>query len=542
LAHPELAVQVQEGNVVTQRVSGLLEELSTTEIELLQAKALYNRVKKMYDTPQQRPFLLEMAGGEQQALRDIELERQLQEAEQALFTERARWGEGHPKVRQLRTMLAQLREKVDRKQTAVVEAYVESVLQRFELLDQKRNELQSEYDRTFDSATDVSTQLTRLELLRDSYERTEKLCDILDERIKEVNLTEEAAGMDTIVNILEVAAPSRKNDPSYPSPARFLGGGLLLGGLAGFGLAWLRELMDQRLKSVDEIADVLQLPVLGVVPQTDISGDRSRAGQLVSQSPRSSVAEAIRTLRTALHFGLAGHNVKIIAITSPVPGDGKSTMASNLAIAMAQADQRVLLIDADLRKPTQHLIFNLSAEKGLGSVLGERQPVDEAIIHTNFQRLDVLPCGPLPSNPVELLNTGYFGELLEMLKGRYDKIIIDSPPVMPVADARVIAASSEATLLVLRAERSTRRMSLGARNELWQVRAARLGVVLNAVPTRKQGSYGYGDTYGYGYGRYGGYGGYGGYGDDRDRSSRGSKKKSRALITAASAATAPAEG
>src|SRR6185295_14271309 len=106
-----------------------------------------------------------------------------------------------------------------------------------------------------------------------------------------------------------------------------------------------------------------------------------------------------------------------------------------------------LLIDADLRKPRQHQIFDVPAEQGLASILSNRRPVDEAIIRSGVDSLDLLPCGPLPSNPVELLNNGYFADLLEELKGRYDKIIIDSPPVMPVADARVIAAISDSTLL-----------------------------------------------------------------------------------------------
>jgi capsular exopolysaccharide synthesis family protein len=227
-----------------------------------------------------------------------------------------------------------------------------------------------------------------------------------------------------------------------------------------------------------------------------------------------------------LHFGLAGRDVKAIVVTSPSPGDGKSTVASNLAIALAQADQRVLLVDADLRKPTQHLIFEASPARGLGSVLSDRRPVEEAIIPGVLDSLDLLPCGPLPSNPVELLNNGFFAEVLDKLRERYDRIIIDSPPVMPVADARVIAALGDATILVLRAERSTRRIGLAARNELWRVRASRIGVVVNGVPVRKQGHYGGG--YGYGYGEYG-YLSYG-YGDEESaEDDRPSKRK--ALLT-----------
>ena len=134
-------------------------------------------------------------------------------------------------------------------------------------------------------------------------------------------------------------------------------------------------------------------------------------------------------------------------------------------------------------------------------MLAERQPAEDFIVPVDSSTLELLPCGSCPSNPVELLNNGFFAEFLEELKSKYDKIVIDAPPVMPVADARVIAAQTEATILVLRADRSTRRLSLAARDELWRVRAQRLGIVVNAVPGRKQADYASG--YGYGYGSYG---------------------------------------
>lgn len=511
-----LAVRVDQDNVITSRFSALAEELNHTEIELLEAKARYNRVKDMYEKPTQRPFLLEAASSEQRTMRDMELENRVQQVEQALTSERARWGEGHPSVRLLRESLAEFRKRLDEKQKDIVDAYVDRLRQESELLEHKRNELRNAYDKQFRLATEVSSQALQLASLEDALKRTEKLCDILDERIKEVNLSEEVGAMN--VSIMEVAGPSPK--PSYPVPSKFLAIGLILGSLVGFGLAWLRDLLDHRLRSVDEIAATLQLPVLGALPYFGERQAKADAGQLFALSPRSPAAEAVRTLRTAMHFGMSGHETKIIVVTSPSPGDGKSTVTSNLALAMSQADHRVLLIDADLRKPTQHQIFEISPERGLGSVLTERHPVEEAIVPTAYESLEFLPCGPCPNNPVELLNNGFFAELLEYLKQRYDKIIIDSPPVMPVADARVIAALGDATLLVLRAERSTRRLSLGARNELWKVRAARLGVVVNRVPMRKQG-YGYGYGYGYGEGSYGSYG----YGNEKEvtKSSRGGR-------------------
>lgn len=499
--HSALAVTFDSQNVVTRRFSLLAEELNQTEIALLEAKARYNRVKELYDSPTQRMHLLEMASNQQHAMRDMDLESQVSQIEQQLTSERARWGEGHPRVKLLRESLDESRERLKKQQQAIIEAYVDGLRQEFQLLDHKRVELRTAYDTQFKLATDVSSQSLELASLEEALKRTERLCDILDERIKAVNLTEEVGAMN--VTIMEVAGVSTM--PSYPSPKRFLGAGLLLGGLVGFGLAWLRDLLDHRLKSVEEVAAVLQLPVLGALPFFGDKQDVSQTGQIVALSSRSTAAEAVRTLRTALHFGMTGRDVKAIVVTSPSPGDGKSTVASNLAIAMAQADQRILLIDADLRKPTQHKIFNVDPGLGLGSVITDRRPVEEAIIPNVYEMLDFLPCGPCPANPVELLNNGFFAEMLAKLRERYDRIIIDSPPVLPVADARVIAALGDSTLLVLRAQRSTRRLSLAARDELWRVRATRIGVVVNGVPLSKQQGYGY--NYGdYGYVSYGGYG------------------------------------
>jgi polysaccharide biosynthesis transport protein len=301
------------------------------------------------------------------------------------------------------------------------------------------------------------------------------------------------------VSILEVAAPGFQ---SFPERTKTLSLGLAFGGMLGFGLAWLRDMLDQRLKSVEEIASVMQLPVIGAVPLVTGSrsrdGDRNVGGRIVALQPRSIAAEAIRTLRTALYFGLAG-NAKTYVVTSPAPGDGKSTVASNLAIAMAQANQRVLLIDADMRKPTQHEIFGVTAATGFSDVLSGSLPAMEAVIPGVATNLDLLPCGRIPANPVELLNNGMFSEALEQLLRHYDQIVIDSPPVMPVADSRMISTMVDCSLLVLRAERSTRRISLSARDELLRVRTQRLGIVVNAAPLHRSNFGGYS---GYEYGSY----------------------------------------
>jgi capsular exopolysaccharide synthesis family protein len=215
------------------------------------------------------------------------------------------------------------------------------------------------------------------------------------------------------------------------------------------------------------------------------------------------VAEAYRTVRTAIYFGVPDPKSKTLLVTSPSPGDGKTTMASNLAIAIAQSGRRVLLIDADTRKPMMHKIFNLADEVGLSSVLLGEAKLDKAIQKTGAPNLEVLPCGPLPPNPSEILNSQAFLDLVNSLCLQYDQIVIDSPPVEPVTDARILAASCDTTVLVLRAEKSTRRLSAHARDALIGVGANLLGVIVNAVP-RGQGGYTYYSGYGYyhyGYGQ-----------------------------------------
>jgi succinoglycan biosynthesis transport protein ExoP len=520
--HVSLAVQVNDGNVVTQRFGMLAEELNSTQVQLLQAKARYDRAKQMYDSEVQRPFLLEAATANSVHLRDANLESQVRQTEQALTEELARWGAGYPAVKLLQTRLDDLKQRLEKQREGIIEGYVDSLAQEYQLLEHKRNELQRAYDEQFALATDVSAQATTLKALQEERQRAETACDLVDDRIREITLSKEAVGKE-IVTVME---PAAKGYLTYPNRSKFLGMGVAFGGMLGFGLAWLRDLLDHRLRSIDEIADVMQLPVLGAIPLFTGEKSRQASGQLVALQPRSTAAEAVRTLRTGMHFSLGGDDVKILAVTSPSPGDGKSTVASNLAIAISQVEQRVLLIDADMRKPMQGEIFGIDSPVGLANVLAERCPPEEAILHKVCGNLDILPCGKLPANPVELLNNGYFVEMLQRLLMEYDKIVIDSPPVMPVADARVIAAVADSTLLVLRAEKATRRLSVAARDELWRVRAKRIGVAVNAVPARKQG-YGYGG--GYGYGAYGAYGGYGdvayGY-DDQELQRRNGQSNS----------------
>ena len=261
--------------------------------------------------------------------------------------------------------------------------------------------------------------------------------------------------------------------------------------LAGCGLGFLRDRRDDRFRTVEEIRVAMGVPLLGTLPQLPPMMAAPVAGRQAQVAPTSAVAEACRTIRTAIQFGAPKDRSRTILVTSPSSADGKSTLVSNLAITMAQAGKQVLLIDADLRLPTQHTIFNIRADFGLSSVLSGMVTLDQAIQQTGTERLDILPCGPLPSSPTEMLNRPNFADMLELLAERYDHVLIDSPPVTGIADARIIAAAADMTVLVLRADKSTRRASEVARDGLGSVGAQLLGIVVNDISPNPGDDYGY---------------------------------------------------
>jgi capsular exopolysaccharide synthesis family protein len=230
---------------------------------------------------------------------------------------------------------------------------------------------------------------------------------------------------------------------------------------------------------------------VGIVPQINRRLSPVDRGQVLRLDSRSPAAEAFRSLRTTLHLGDA-RSAKTILIASPSPGDGKSTTAGNLAIALAQAGDRTLLIDCNLREPVQHLIFETPGDPGapapapgavgVTTALSGETKLRDAVLPTRVPNLHLLPCGPVPRNPAELLASDRFKHLLKTLCQAFDRIVIDSPALEVVTDGRILAASADVTVLVLRMNRSLRRSGVFAVAGLSEVGADVLGVVANDVP------------------------------------------------------------
>ena len=193
----------------------------------------------------------------------------------------------------------------------------------------------------------------------------------------------------------------------------------------------------------------------------------------------SQISESFRTLRTNTQFTTASEALRVIAVTSCQAGEGKTTTVSNLAVAYAQEGKRTLLIDADLRKPSLHRVFSHSNRLGLSNLLARQTELAQVVTDTHIEHLSLIPAGPVPPNPAELLGSKGMDELLTAVRGEYEVILIDTPPVLAVTDAQVVAAKSDGVLLVIRAGMVKKNMALKAKSRLEHVHARMLGVVLN---------------------------------------------------------------
>lgn len=488
----------QESNIIMRRLERFQQALDEAQLEAIEYKAAYEATRKMMDDParlrqyvdaQRAKGVYIAAASEVTSLRnDLQrLQRDRADCLQRLTPGAPAIGALDAEIEWVETRIGEMDRDFAARQLAVAEELYLAALER-------EKELAADLEEQRQSAIALNRQLSQYTLLQADYQQTLRFCEILDDKIRKLNVDPEVGAL--TVQIIETAEPATA--PSEPQRARTVGLALCLGLFGGVGLGLLREWKDQRLRSTQEISTLLGLPILGAVPaMTSPKQTQAIRGQKVRISPESREAEAFRTVRTALFFGAPRDEAKTILFTSPAPGEGKTTVVSNLGIAMAQAGQRTLIMDTDFRRPTQHRIFSLNRQaKGLSSVLAGRMTLPEAIEHLKLANLDVLTCGPSVPNPAELLNSARFSEIIASLAEQYDRVLIDSPPVTAVADAQILAALCDMTVVVLRAQKSTRRVSMQACDSLVSVGGRILGVVVNDVP-RKTDRYGYSGGYGY---------------------------------------------
>jgi polysaccharide biosynthesis transport protein len=265
-----------------------------------------------------------------------------------------------------------------------------------------------------------------------------------------------------------------------------------LGLLGGIGLCFFFEYFDTTLKNRQEIERLLARPILGFVPPHDRKTAEESPDLVAMHNSRSSMAEAFRTIRTAIAFSSTGAGgIRSFLVTSACPSEGKSLVAINVAISLAQDGKRVLLIDADLRKPRLHRTFNLRSPSGLSNYLVDEAhgPIAPYIQHTAIPNLDLIVAGPLPPNPAELLNGARLAALLAEVGAAYDRVIFDTPPVVNVSDSAILGARLDGVVFVVRAYKTQRELAVQAVRMLQSSRANVLGVVVNSIDTPRRGYY-----------------------------------------------------
>ncbi len=268
--------------------------------------------------------------------------------------------------------------------------------------------------------------------------------------------------------------------------------GLILGLILGIALAFLRAFLDDRIRSEEDISHATQIPLLGIIPHIKNTDETLS----VVKSPKSAVAESFRHLRTNLQFMESTKGSHVISVTSTIGGEGKTTIGMNLAAIMSMADKKTIILNMDMRKPTLHERFGIGNKKGMSTLLSKHTSLASVIQHTEYKNLDVITSGPVPPNPSELIQGELMEQVLEKLSEVYDIIIMDTPPVGLVTDARTLMHLSDTSIYVLRAEYSKKGFLRGI-EQLYQHKEMKgLGILLNDLKISKDG-YGYG--YGYGY-------------------------------------------
>lgn len=484
----------QEGLLALTSTPDLVEQrLTAISAALIEARAERDRLEG----------LLRESGGQAtvadnpvvQALKAEELA-----AERAVQELSKRYGEQHPRMVAAREDLRTVRAKL----AGEVGGALAGLRKERDLARNRAAQLEQELATLKGSAQENNRKAFKLRALEREVEANRQLYDLFLNRYKETDVGTDLESTDA--RIIDRALPPAA--PVKPRKGRIVLITVLLGLLAGVGLAFLLEQLDNTLQSGEDVEESLRLTMLGTLP---LLSARARRGltpeRLMLERPKSEYAEAVRTIRTGLVLSGVDRRPARVLITSTVPGEGKSTLAASLAFALGQLE-RVLLIDADLRRATLGERFGLGKDSpGLSELVAGTAPLADCIHRDEAAGIDLLPAGTIPPNPLELLSSHRLATLLGELTARYDRVIIDSAPAQAVSDALVLSQQSDAVIYVVKADATPLPVVEIAIKRLRQVNAPLLGVVLNQFDNARSARYGH-----YQYGRYRRYSyAYGGY-------------------------------
>jgi capsular exopolysaccharide synthesis family protein len=460
-------------NIVVQKLTDLNSAVTRAKTERIQKEALYQELQasqKNKSTLDTFPAILTNVFIQQQKGELATLYRQHAEASEKL-------GAKHPDMIRLKTLIDQSQMKLDTEIAKVVQ----SVRSEYQAALAQENSLMAALNQQKGEALSMNRKAIDYGVLARDVDSSKQLYNNLLQRAKETGITGELRTS----NVRVVDRAERPRIPVTPRRRANILLSLFVGTLFACGLAFFFEYLDSRITSPEEIHAHLGLAHLGMLPVLpDTAGY-----PLLSGGVPAGFSEAFRSLRTNVLFSSAEEGARTLVITSTGPREGKSLVASNLSVALAQAGQRVLLVDADLRKPKVHEIFRVGEEPGLSNVMVGSAKASEAVLESGVEGLWLMAAGRIPPNPAELLGSQRFRELMISLKSHFDWIMIDTPPVMAVTDAALVAHHATGVVFVVRADKTSRHAARRALDQLDQVGAKFVGGVLNGVDLNRNAYY-----------------------------------------------------
>jgi capsular exopolysaccharide synthesis family protein len=498
LENSEMALQryMNANNIVTieDRIALTPQKLSELGSQYTQAEAQRKELETLYQKLRHAAVNLDAAAtipaiAENHAVQALRAE--IIRAEQKMDDLSKKYGHKHPLMKRAVAELDSLRAK----QRQEIRHVINMVKSQYEMAQSKEQDVSELLATAKNSAVSLNEKSVQYGILKREVETNRKIYDALVSKIKEQGVTEQNQS----INVWVVEQAVTPIAPAKPRKSRNLMLGLVLGLMGGIGLCFFIEYFDNTIKSPDDVQERFGLPVLGLVMQ-----QKEKQGPIETvalEGSDSGLAEGFKTIRTAVMLSAADYPPKSLLVTSMASEEGKTTVAVNLAVTIAQADKKVLLVDADFRRPRIHKIFSLPNTFGLTTYLAGAS--DETIANKGpIPNLSIITAGPNAPNPSELLSSQRFEKFVNAFCDRFDLVVFDSAPVMAVADTLVLSRFLDGTIVVARAGKTPNEMINIGLTKLKEISDAVLGMVINGVQEKQHGYYYYQYDY---------------YGEDSDR-------------------------
>lgn len=474
-------------NIITARLAELSKALTRATTNRIQKEAIYKTISlddPEYSSVVMGNSLIQSLKKEYVAL-DSEYNKNLKI-----------YKPDYPRMIRMRELQDQTKKKLD----AEIKRVVLTIKKDYETALQREKNLTLVFNRQKQRALDLNTRSIQYQILKREADTNKELYKGLLQRLKETGISASLATSN--IQILDRAEVPKS--PYKPRKTLNVFLSLIVGLFGGIGLAFFAEYIDNTIKTPEDVEKKIYMPSLGLVPLYSGDNDKVPVEYISFSDTKNPLSEAYSSLRTFLLFSTAGKPPKVMMVTSPRREEGKTTTAINTAISLTKPDAKVVLIDADMRRPKLHKVFKLSNKEGLSSFLsGNREFGGELIQHTDVPGLDIITSGPLPPNPAELLSSYRLRDLIEGLYPLYDFVLFDTPPLLGLADAAITSTQTDGVIMVVKSGSTPKEAAVQARKILESVNAKVLGVVLNAINDTNL-KYGYYSYYQYYYQAYGG--------------------------------------